>query len=267
MDRVVSADVYKVALVFGPLTIHWYGVLVAVGFLLGLWTASRRGLHDNLDPEKLVDFGPWVLGAAIVGSRLLFVIMEWRNYFSQQPWWEIFMIQKGGLVYYGGLIGASLATVFYMRWKKLPLWRMADALAPSIALGQMFGRLGCLMNGCCYGRPSDLPWAICFPKDHETHGLPVHPTEIYESLLNLALYLALAALYRRKKFTGQVFASYLICYALLRSFVEMFRGDYAEYYGGGWITPAHLVSVGIFSAGTYLYWKFSRTASQPVKDA
>jgi phosphatidylglycerol:prolipoprotein diacylglycerol transferase len=140
--------------------------------------------------------------------------------------------------------------------KKLPLWKVADILAPSVALGYVFGRVGCLLNGCCYGRACSLPWAIRFPADNPlnppTH--PVHPTEVYESLLNLGLYAVLAWLFRRKKFDGQVFSVYLVSYALLRSFVEMFRGDYPEHqhYLGGWATPAHLVSIAILAAGLVL---------------
>ena len=127
---------------------------------------------------------------------------------------------------YGGLIGATLTGIIYIRWKKLPLWKTADVLAPSIALGNVFGRIGCLLNGCCYGRACSLPWAIRFPSDHSTGGVPVHPTEIYDALLNFAFYLGLAWLFRRKKFNGQVFATYLIGYAIFRSIVEFFRGDY-----------------------------------------
>jgi len=114
------------------------------------------------------------------------------------------------------------------------------------------------MNGCCYGRPTDLPWAIHFPADHETKGVGVHPTQVYDSLLSLGLYLALAWLYRRKKFDGQVFATYLMAYAALRSFVELFRGDYPVHYLGGWATPAHLVSMGTFAVGLILYCTLPR---------
>jgi phosphatidylglycerol:prolipoprotein diacylglycerol transferase len=151
------------------------------------------------------------------------------------------------------LVGAVLATIIYVQIKGMSLWKLADALAPSVALGYFFGRFGCLMNGCCYGRPTDLPWAIHFPSDHETKGVGVHPTQIYDSILNLALYAGLAWLYRRKKFDGQILSIYLMTYAVLRSFVEFFRGDYPVHYLGGWATPAHLVSIGIFSAGLVLY--------------
>ena len=248
--------------------------MVALGFMVGLWTASRRGLLVGVPAEKILDLGPWLILGAIAGARTLYVISYWHEEFSGQPLREIFMVQKGGLVFYGGLIGSSLACIIYARVKNLPLWKFADILAPSVALGYFFGRIGCLMNGCCFGRVCELPWAIRFPNQsaiwsqHHALGLvgefdrsaPVHPTQIYESLLNLGLYAALAWLFRRKKFDGQVFGTYLVCYALLRSFVEMFRGDYPQHYLGGWATPAHLVSIGILTAGTVLLFIQSRTA-------
>jgi len=190
------------------------------------------------------------------------VISYWRQEFAGHSPWQIFNL-RSGLVFYGGLIGASLAVILKARLSHLPLWKLADVLAPSIALGHAFGRVGCLMTGCCYGRACDLPWAIRYPAGHETHPVgelatSVHPTQIYESLLNLALCLALAWLYRRKKFPGQVFATYLVGYAVLRAFVELFRGDYPVRYLGGHLTPGQLVSVGILLAGLVLFWKLPR---------
>ena len=243
--------------------------MMALAFLAGLWTASRRAASQGISAERILDLGPWLILGAIIGGRTLYVITFWKEQFADNPVPEVFMVQHGGLVFYGGLIGASLAFILYVRLKKLPLWKGADVMAPSIALGYFFGRFGCLMNGCCYGRVCDLAWAIRFPnksfawEQQFKHGLtgefepskPVHPTQIYESLLNLALYALLAWLYRRKKFDGQVFASYLVCYAVLRSFVEMFRGDYPENqrHFGGWLTPAHLVSIAILAAGLALF--------------
>jgi phosphatidylglycerol---prolipoprotein diacylglyceryl transferase len=256
---------HPIAFQFGPLSIHWYGVMVALGFLAGLWTAGRRALLVGIHSEKVVDLGPWLIGGALVGARTLYVLSYWQESFAGRPVGEIFAIWKGGLVFYGGLIGATAAGILYAWLKKLPLWKLADVVAPSIALGYVFGRIGCLLNGCCYGRACGLPWAIRFPEGHETHPVgqaatPVHPTELYESLLNLGLYLGLAWLFRRKKFDGQVFGTYLVCYAVLRSFVETFRGDYPVHYLGGWATPAQLVSLGILTAGVALLWLLPRPA-------
>ncbi|HXT42442.1 MAG TPA: prolipoprotein diacylglyceryl transferase [Candidatus Angelobacter sp.] len=253
---------HKIAFQFGGLTIYWYGVFVALGFLAGLWTASRRALRDSIRAESIVDLGPWLILGTLVGARGLYVLSYWREDFSGRPFWQIFNIRGGGLVFYGGLIGASLTCVLYVRWKKLPLWKTADILAPSIALGHAFGRIGCLMNGCCYGRACELPWAIQFPYGHATYRNRVHPTEIYEAALDFVLYLFLAWLFRRKRFDGQIFALYLLCYAVLRAFVESFRGDYTTYYLGGHATPAQVLSIFIFMAGALLWWALSGRESK-----
>jgi phosphatidylglycerol:prolipoprotein diacylglycerol transferase len=254
--------VHKIAFHIGSLAIYWYGVLIAIGVLVGIWTASRRALRDHVAPEQIVDLGPWLIIGAVVGARLLYVITFWREFFARQPFWEIFMIRHGGMVFYGGLIGALIAGYLYVRLKRISFWKMADILAPSIALGHVFGRIGCLMFGCCYGRPTHCAWAIYFPADHETGGQSVHPTQIYEALLNFGLYLTLAWLYRRKKFEGQIFASYLMGYAVIRSFVEIFRGDYSVYYLGGYLTSAQLVSIVLLAAGSILWWQRARGAAK-----
>jgi phosphatidylglycerol:prolipoprotein diacylglycerol transferase len=257
------------------LTVTWYGLLLVIGFLVGLWTSSRRGVRDGLRPDDVFDSGTWLIIGTIVGARALHVTTYWEEGFAGKPWWEVFMIHRGGLVFYGGLIGASAAGILYTRWKKVPLWKLADALAPGIALGYVIGRIGCLMNGCCFGRVCDLPWAIQYPHDaaaslrHVADGLiakgspslHVHPSQIYDSLLSLGLYVGLAWWYRRKKFDGQVFALYLIGYAITRSIVETFRGDYTAQHLYGGLTPAHLISIGIFSAGVALFWILRRKRS------
>jgi phosphatidylglycerol---prolipoprotein diacylglyceryl transferase len=256
--------VEKVAFQFGSFAIYWYGVFVALGFLAGIWTAARRAPYQGLAAERVVDLGPWLIVGALVGARALYVISYWQEEFRQAPWWEIFMFRKGGLVFYGGFIGAAAACLIYTRARRLPLLKVADVMAPSIALGHCFGRLGCLMNGCCYGRPCDLPWAIRYPSGHESFPLPVHPTQIYESLLNLALYGALAWFYRRRKIEGQVFAAYLVGYALLRFAVEFFRGDYPVRYLGGWTTPAQLFSLVILGIGLALWQWLLKSKVKPT---
>lgn len=252
---------HPIAFKLGTLSVHWYGVLVATGFLVGLWTAARRGLLHGLRPEYVSDSGPWMIIGSILGARALYVATYWKESFAGRPLSEIFMIHHGGLVFYGGFIGAVLAILIYCRVRKIAVWKLADALAPSIALGYVFGRLGCLMNGCCYGRACSLPWGIKYPADSDSPHFPVHPTQIYDSLLSLATYAFLAWLFRRKKFDGQVFAAYLVCYAFTRSFVESFRGDYNDAHRyAGFLTPAQLVSVGILAAGVVLFTMLRRNA-------
>ena len=250
---------HPIAFFLGSLPIRWYGVMMALAFLAGLWTATRRARLANVAGDVIADVTLWLMLGSIVGARLVYVTTYWKQEFAGQPFSEVFMIQHGGLVYYGGLIGATITGIGYLAWKKLSVWKIADVLAPSIALGSVFGRIGCLLNGCCYGRACDLPWAIQFPADHETHGAGVHPTEIYDALLNLVLYLFLAWLFRRKKFDGQIFALYLIGYAVCRSIVEFFRGDYpVDHIYGGLFTSAQLLSVPILLAGIVLWFWFSR---------
>jgi phosphatidylglycerol:prolipoprotein diacylglycerol transferase len=254
--------VHPIAFHLGSIPIYWYGVMMALAFLAGLWTAGRRGLRAGVPAEKITDAGPWLIVGAIIGARAFFVVTYWREYFADKPWWEVFMIRHGGLVYYGGFIGAVLGCILFARLKKIPLWKLGDILTPSIPLGYVFGRIGCLLNGCCYGRACDLPWAIHFPRDHETYPQGVHPTQIYDALLNLALYAALAWLFRRRKFDGQIFALYLMAYAVTRSIVETFRGDYSEAHRYGGLTPAQLISVGIFAAGAVVYAVRSRSGAK-----
>jgi len=234
--------------------------MMALAFLVGLWTATRRARLVNISGEAITDVTMWLMGGSILGARFVYVTTYWKQEFANQPFSEVFMIQHGGLVYYGGFLGAAAGAVIYLTWKKLPAWTILDILAPSAALGNIFGRIGCLLNGCCYGRACDLPWAIHFPADHETHGVGVHPTQIYDALLNLILYLALAWLFRRRKFDGQIFALYFIGYAICRSIAEIFRGDYpADHIHGGLLTSAQLLSVPILLAGIALYfWRRSQ---------
>jgi phosphatidylglycerol:prolipoprotein diacylglycerol transferase len=257
--------VHPIALKLGPLTIHWYGVMIALAFLAGLWTATLRARREKIPADRIADLTLWLMVGGIIGARFAYVTTYWREEFADQRWTEVFMIQHGGLVYYGGFIGASIAGLIYIHWKKLPFWKTADVMAPSIALGSVFGRAGCLLNGCCYGRPTDLPWAITFtnPIAHDLSGtplnIPLHPTEIYDGLLNLVLYCFLAWMFRRKKFDGQVFATYLLCYAVTRSFVEYFRGDYTDLHYHLGLTPAQWISVPIFFTGLALAAVLSRS--------
>ena len=175
------------------------------------------------------------------------------------------MIQRGGLVFYGGLVGAVITGFCYTRWRGMPFWATGDIMAPGIALGHMFGRLGCFLNGCCYGSPSSLPWAISYPADHETHGVSVHPTQLYESALNLVLAVGLDRFYYRKRFEGQIFAAYMICYGTLRLIVEFFRGDYSQANRIAGLTPGQGVSLIIFSLGVAC-WALRMNSARPEKD-
>lgn len=251
----------------GAFPVRAFGLLVGLGFVLGLWTSARRATRAGIHPNAVYDLGPWLLGGGLIGARILYVITFWKTEFAQEPFAEMFKIWNGGLVFYGGLILAIAVGIARVRQLKLPLWTLADALAPGIALGHAFGRLGCLMNGCCYGRPAEFPWSIRFPTEHSTHGLAVHPAQIYESVLDFTLYSALAWWFPRRRFNGQVFALYLIAYAGVRSVSEYFRGDYGVISAPlqGTLTPGQTMSVLIFLAGI-LFWTalYKRPVVPPV---
>lgn len=256
---------HPIAFNLGSLAITWYGVMVAIAFLVGLGLASRRAQRTDIAPQHVADLGPWLILGAIIGARALYVVMFWSEDFAGKPVWEIFMVRHGGLVFYGGLFGAVISTWLFIRVKKLPTWKLADVLAPSIPLGYAIGRVGCLLNGCCYGRRCDLPWAIRFPAEsHPTEGMPVHPTQIYDGVCGLVLYIGLAWLFRHKKFDGQVFGVFLIGYAVCRSFVECFRGDYPPDKFVGPFTPGQVSSMLVLLIGIVLLVTVGRGKSRQV---
>lgn len=177
------------------------------------------------------------------------------------------MVHHGGLVFHGGFLVATAAGFVWCAWKKAPGWTLSDILAPGLALGHALGRIGCLLNGCCFGRRCEMPWAWRYPSGHETHGIPVHPTQLYEAALCLALAGGLAWGFGRRRFEGQIFAVYLVAYGILRGLVELYRGDYpASALTLGVFTPAHWVSVGLLMMGIILY-AVRRRSGRPTTKA
>jgi len=233
----------------GPLPIHTYGVLIALAFLAGIFLAMHEARRKGVDPERVMDLGLYILAAAIIGSRLMQVAIEHR-YYAQHPL-EIFEIWKGGLVFYGGFVMALVVSVWYLMHYRIPVWRMGDIMAPSIALGQCIGRLGCFSAGCCYGKPTDLPWAVTFtnPDSLALTGVPLHPSQLYESAGALVLFGALWAYRKRTKFDGQLFWLYVLGYSVLRFFLEFLRGDVNRGFvqlAGFDVSTSQAVGIGAF---------------------
>ncbi len=233
---------FPVLIKIGPLTIHTYGFLIAIGFLVALGFAVMRAKRAGLSPEKITDIGFYSLLAAIVGSRIFFVGQNW-SFFSSRPL-DIVKIWEGGLVFYGGVLLAIPTALWYTRKQGLPIWKTADVWAPSIAIGHAIGRLGCFCAGCCYGKPADgLPWAVTFshPETLAIRGVPLHPSQLYESGAEILNFLVLMFLGRRESFNGRLFWVYILNYSVIRSVVEVYRGDEVR----GFIMPHVSTSQGI----------------------
>jgi len=217
---------YPTLINLGMFSIHTYGLFIAIGFLAAMLLARREALRVSLDPEKITDLAFYILIAAIVGSRLFYVFTAPET-FLENPL-EIFKIWKGGLVFFGGFIAALATALIFMKKYSLPIWLTCDLLAPSLALGHFFGRLGCFFAGCCYGKQCDLPWAVTFshPESLAPTGVLLHPTQLYSSMSNLMIFSILWFWRRRKTFDGQIFWIYILLYGTLRSLIEQLRDDF-----------------------------------------
>ncbi len=224
----------------GSLHIYSFGAMVALGVFLSLQLMNRRAVKDGFPQvPEVADLLFITVFMGFIGSRIHYVLQNWQWYIERPL--EIFHIWEGGLIFYGGVIGAMASLVIYMKLKKIPLLKGYDFLFPYLALSHAFGRLGCFLNGCCYGRPCELPWATRFP------GLPgpVHPTQIYEAILDFLLFFFLSRAYSRKRYDGQIIALYFVFYGMIRFVVEIFRADNPEWNGltfNQWISLAFILS-------------------------
>jgi phosphatidylglycerol---prolipoprotein diacylglyceryl transferase len=232
----------------GPFTIHAYGLLVAMGFVTGILVTVRLGKNQAFSTQQVMDMAFIMILWAIVGSRLLYILIN-LPYYTAHPI-DILKIWQGGLVFSGGLIAVASAMALYLRRHHISFWAAGDLWAPALAVGQAIGRIGCFMAGCCYGKPTDLPWGVIFtnPQSLAPRNIPLHPTQIYSSLAGFSIFFILLALYGRRKFQGQVFLWYLILHSTARLFVERFRGDGRGLIPGTEMTLTQLVAVGILIA-------------------
>ncbi len=214
----------------GNFPINTYGVLLAIGLMLALFAAARLGARDGIPKERIYDLGLWTILGGLVGSKILMFFTEDNvNVFSLD------FLRSGG-VYYGGFLGGLVTLVFLIRFYKINFWKVADAFAPGVALGQFFGRQGCFSAGCCWGKPTDLFWGVHFTElGHENTGVPItdaaggalhlHPTQLYESFAMLAVFGVLYYLHKRKRFDGQILIGYMILYPIVRFAIEFVRDD------------------------------------------
>ncbi len=215
---------------FYGVSIYTYGLMLVAAYLVGLRVAVTRGRTRGLNDARVMDLGILVIVGALVGAKLLLFVVEFDHILAE-PAFAWTLLRSAG-VFYGGLIVALGAAFWFMRRHRMPLWTTCDAFAPGIALGQAVGRVGCLLAGCCYGHPTDLPWGITFtnPIAAANVGTPLdvalHPTQLYESVATLLILGILLLSERRgRMFPGQLFWSYLLLYPLARFAIEFFRGD------------------------------------------
>lgn len=204
----------------GPFTLYSYGAMIALGSLVFLFGVIKEGSEKGIQSAIFYDLYFWVLLSGLVGARILYILTNLR-YFLSMPG-EMFMIQHGGLSWFGGFCFGLLAVILVLKKNKLSFLKIADILVPYLALAQAVGRIGCLLNGCCYGRLSILPFAIAL----SGHEQRLHPTQLY-SAFGLLIIFAILMLFKKKKtvIPGGVFSLYLVLYGLKRFIIEFFRAD------------------------------------------
>jgi len=258
--------VFPVLIDLGFVQIPTYGALLVTGIALSLFLAARRAIAVGLPGERVADLGLWVALWGIFGAKALLVVTEPGYLSSLYGLWALF---RAGGVFYGGFIAAVIAAIVLFRRYHLPFFPVVDALAPSVALGHFFGRLGCLAAGCCYGAQCDKAWAVvfCHPLAAQISGtplgVPLHPTQLYEAAFNLANYGFLAWLYRRRPRAGSVLAAYLLVYGAGRFAIEFFRGDPDRgFVLGGALSTSQAIAIGMVVLGAgLLVWARHRKST------
>lgn len=240
---------YPILLSYGPINIYAWGFMLSLAVIFGALGARRMAARAGIDPDHVLNLAIILVLSGLLGSRLFYAVFYEPAYFKAHPL-EIFQLWEPGLVWYGGLIAGIIAGGLYVYFTRLPFWDMADLLVPWLALGYGIVRIGCFLNGCCYGHVTDVPWAVVFP---HLDDLPRHPTQLYSSLVGFALWGFLLWFYPRRQFSGQVFLLYLMLYGLLRSVVEYFRDNLTVW---GPITVSQAISLAVvLAAGLVYYWR------------
>lgn len=249
---------HPILLRFGPLTLHSYGVLVASAFLAAIMWARHEASLRHLNREKVYSIALWVMLGAILGARILYILID-LPYFTRNPL-RIFSFWEGGLVFSGGL---SLACLFGYRVIRNDSRKLewCDTLAPALALGQGIGRVGCFMAGCCYGAETHAPWAVIFsaPNGLAPIGVPLHPTQLYQSLAGFVLFGALILFRRKGLEPGKIAGLYLVLFSLFRIGIEFFRADWRGDFGFASVTQ---VVTGFFLLlGLFLVMRNNRSSA------
>ncbi|MTV50614.1 prolipoprotein diacylglyceryl transferase [Heliobacillus mobilis] len=248
-----------IAFQIGPITVHWYGILISSALLIGTLLAQRETVRHGIDPDFLYNLVLWAVPLALIGARVYYVVFNWK-YYQNDPS-EVIAIWHGGIAIYGALLTAFAVGWFYTRRHGVSFWQMADIAAPSLILGQAIGRWGNFFNQEAYGYPTNLPWAMMIA------GEMRHPTFLYESLWDFSGFLFLLWLRRRPTVRrGEVFLAYLVYYSTGRFFIEGLRMD-SEMLGDFRLAQVIAVGLILFSIGAYYYRRQKGYADEPASPA
>jgi phosphatidylglycerol:prolipoprotein diacylglycerol transferase len=258
--------------ILGGIKIFGYGLMLFVAFLASMNLAAWRARRERLDPELIYDLSVWVFVGGLLGARLFYVVQYWGDRIHTIA--DIFRIWEGGIVLYGSIIGGTGAFFLFRAIRPFPLLPLLDVVAPSLALGIALGRIGCFLNGCCYGDRCTLPWAVAFPHDspawreHVAAGvipasspwsLPVHPTQLYSAIDGLVLLFLLTAYYPLRRRDGAVMALLMVTYPVTRFLIEYLRNDEKVFLFG--LTISQNISVLLLGAGLLFWFWLERRGS------
>ena len=239
---------FPVVFRLGPVTVHTYGLMMALGVGLGLWFLYVQSKKQGLDAVRVADAGFYTILVSLLGAKLVLFFRDF-SYYTRYPG-ELLSLARSGGVFQGGLAFGVVFALWYFRKRRLPTWKLADIAGPALALGHGFGRVGCFMAGCCYGRACELPVGVKFRSEyaHDLTGIPLgeklYPVQLFEAALNFLNFIVLFLILRRKKFDGQVFSFYILNYSVIRFITEYFRGDhpgqaYVVQGGSPWLSLSY----------------------------
>ncbi|MBR4682890.1 MAG: prolipoprotein diacylglyceryl transferase [Elusimicrobiaceae bacterium] len=240
-----------------------YGLMTAIGYGVASWYLYRRIAKINLDKDTFWNLIFIIFMGALIGGKLMFIIVSWPQLGATiaEKITNILHDIRYGFVFFGGLIVAVTALIYYMKKKGLPILQTSDFIIVGLPLGHAFGRIGCFLAGCCHGRPTDMPWGVVFTDSHslvapELLGVHIHPTQLYESLCNFILFFLLHKLYNRPHKNGTVLLAYVTCYSFVRFTLEFFRGDFR---GGYWLglSPSQLISLAAALLAAVGWWRLA----------
>lgn len=244
---------HQICFEIGSLSIRWYGVMAAVGFMTAMFIFNYLRSYAGLNSDQTANLSLLAIFGGLLGARLFYVIQFWSKFKGHLL--EVVRIDHGGLVFYGGFIVATLIFIWYCKKHKLDKLAVLDIAAPSLALGHIFGRIGCILNGCCFGKPTDLPWGVTYPQGSLPPNFSCevsrHPVQLYEASMNFIVFLVLFNLVGRMK-RGRITALYLISYGVIRFTDEFLRGDHTNLIFDIF-TRAQIIGMFLVPIGIILY--------------